>query len=125
MILDTNALSALADKDSALLEVISNASSLALPFVAYAEFRYGLLGSKRPAPGMQLLEQLACCIPLLLPDLKTIQQFSVIKDQLKRAGRPIPDDDIWIASLAVQHQMPVLSRDQRFDHITGIERVSW
>lgn len=64
MILDTNAVSALADRDASLHEVISEAPSLALSFVAYTEFRYGLLGTKRPAAGLKILEQLTACLPL-------------------------------------------------------------
>jgi tRNA(fMet)-specific endonuclease VapC len=44
---------------------------------------------------------------------------------LKRAGRPIPANDAWIAALALQHRLVVLSRDQHFDAVPGLERKSW
>lgn len=125
MILDTNALSAMADKDQSLMGVISAGAPLALPFIAFAEFRYGLLGSNRPEAGLQLLANLISIIPLLLPDLETLEEYAHIKDHLKRVGRTIPDNDIWIASLARQHAMPVLSRVRHFDFIPGIQRIDW
>jgi tRNA(fMet)-specific endonuclease VapC len=44
---------------------------------------------------------------------------------LRRLGRPIPANDAWIAALALQHRLPVLSRDEHFDVVVGIERKSW
>ncbi len=125
MILDTNALSAMADKDQSLMAVISAGSPLALSFIAFAEFRYGLLGSNRPEAGLQLLANLIANIPFLLPDIETLEGYAYIKDHLKRSGRTIPDNDIWIAALACQHAMPVLSRDRHFDFIPGIQRLEW
>jgi tRNA(fMet)-specific endonuclease VapC len=125
MILDTNAVSALAEKDSSLLNVIANAPCLVLSFIAHAEFEYGLLGSNRPNAGLKLLAQLADCIPLLLPDQRTLTHYARIKDELKQKGRPIPDNDIWIAALAQQHAMPILSRDRHFDFVEGIQRQDW
>ena len=125
MILDTNAVSALAERDKKLLKVISESDSLALSFIAHAEFRYGLLGSSRPDAGKKLLEALARTIPLLLPDSETIEHYAWIADQLKRNGRPIPTNDLWIAALARQHTLPILSQDRHFDHIPNITRRSW
>ena len=125
MILDTNAVSALAAKDRAILEVIAGCPSLCLPFIAYAEFRYGLVGSDRPEAGFRLLADLLANIPLLLPDPDTLDEYADIKDHLKRTGCRIPDNDIWIAALARQHALPVLSRDHHFDHVPDLQRLEW
>jgi tRNA(fMet)-specific endonuclease VapC len=45
--------------------------------------------------------------------------------KLKRSGRPIPANDAWIAALALEHGLPILSRDQHFDAVPGVERVSF
>jgi len=125
MILDTNAVSAIADQDQGLMGIIATCSSLSLSFIAVAEFRYGLLGSNRPEAGNQLLAELIANIPLLFPDLETLEAYAKIKDHLKRIGRIIPDKDIWIAALAHQHDMSVLSRDRHFDHIPDVHRQEW
>jgi tRNA(fMet)-specific endonuclease VapC len=44
---------------------------------------------------------------------------------LDTIGRPIPGNDAWIAALALQHRLPILSRDEHFDVVVGIERKSW
>lgn len=125
MIVDTNAVSAIAAKDQSILAAIAGVHSLHLPFIAYAEFRYGLLGSIRPKAGSRLLAALLANIPLLLPDLDTLEGYAQIKDNLKRGGRKIPENDIWIAALARQHNMPILSRDRHFDFVEGIQRLDW
>lgn len=125
MILDTNAISALADADPDIAQVLGDTTDAALPFIAYAEFRYGLHGSSRPEIGMQQLARLAKNLPLLFPDFDTLEIYALLKDQLKRNGRKIPDNDLWIAALAQQHDMPILSQDRHFDHVPGIQRIGW
>jgi tRNA(fMet)-specific endonuclease VapC len=44
---------------------------------------------------------------------------------LKRSGRPIPANDAWIAALALQHRLPVLSRDEHFDVVPDLDRRTW
>ena len=51
--------------------------------------------------------------------------YAGLRVALRRLGRPIPANDAWIAALALQHRLPVLSRDEHFDVVVGIERKSW
>ena len=125
MILDTNAVSAMADRNPALLQVIGAANQIMLSFVSAAEFRYGLLGSSKPDPGLQLIQRLEATIPVFFPDSQTLEHYAWIADHLKRKGRPIPHNDIWTAALARQHSLPILSTDRHFDFIDGIQRLAW
>ncbi|HEY8991062.1 MAG TPA: PIN domain-containing protein [Luteolibacter sp.] len=125
MILDTNAVSALAGRETSILRLLEKAPALSLSFVSVAEFRYGLHGSTRPEAGLALLEALATHVPVLFPDAETIGHYAWIADHLKRKGRPIPHNDVWTAALARQHALPVISRDRHFDFIDGIQRVEW
>lgn len=125
MILDTNAVSALADRDAGLLALLDGADRAFLSFVAVAEFRFGLLGSKKGEAGIIFLEALTASIPTLYPDAQTVDDYSRIADQLKRSDRPIPQNDMWTAALALQTGMPVLTMDRHFDFVEGIARVGW
>jgi predicted nucleic acid-binding protein len=125
MMLDTNAISALADENQSITAVLDKAITAALPYIAYAEFRYGLLGATRPEAGLQVLTQLQAALPLIFPDPDTLEIYAKLKDDLKRRGRKIPENDLWIAALARQHDMPVLSQDCHFDHVPGIRRIDW
>ncbi|MEM1178066.1 MAG: PIN domain-containing protein [Acidobacteriota bacterium] len=48
-----------------------------------------------------------------------------VRDDLRAAGRPIPENDVWIAALARQHGEPVVSRDQHFGFVPGLRTVRW
>lgn len=125
MILDTNAVSAMADRNPALLKVIGSANQIMLSFISVAEFRYGLLGSSKPQAGLNLIQRLEGTVPVYYPDSDTLAHYAWISDHLRRKGRPIPHNDIWTAALARQHSLTILSRDRHFDHVTGIQRLDW
>lgn len=125
MILDTNAVSALAAQDPAILILLEEAEDLAVSFVSMAEFQFGLLASTRPESGFALLEKLAAAVPVLFPNPETIAHYAWIADHLKRRGRPIPQNDMWTAALSRQYSLPILSRDRHFDFIDGLQRLEW
>lgn len=59
------------------------------------------------------------------PNLQTLPFYADVRMELKKAGTPIPANDVWIAALARQHGMPILSRDRHFDKVRGIARQDW
>ena len=125
MILDTNAISALLEDDEALHARIAAERTLYLPVIAIGEFRFGLLGSRLREP---LAEKLAAlvhdCVVLDVTETTT-PHYAELRHALKVAGTPIPANDLWIASLARQHALPILNRDGHFDNVPGIERIAW
>jgi tRNA(fMet)-specific endonuclease VapC len=54
---------------------------------------------------------------VLLPARETAEQYARLFVQLKRAGTPIPDNDLWIAALALEHDLTLITRDRHFQHI--------
>ena len=125
MILDTNAISALLEDDEAIHARIATERTLYLPVIAIGEFRFGLLGSR-------LREQLTEKLTALIRDCvvfdvseATTSHYADLRHALKIAGTPIPANDLWIAALARQHALPILSRDGHFDNVPGIERIAW
>jgi len=58
-------------------------------------------------------------------DESTTRCYADISLELRQAGRPIPTNDIWIAALCRQHELPLLSRDRHFDTLSGIQRLEW
>ena len=55
----------------------------------------------------------------------TAFHYAEIRLELKRTGTPIPANDLWIAALCRQHDLPLMSRDRHFDRVLGIRRVGW
>jgi tRNA(fMet)-specific endonuclease VapC len=125
LILDTNALSALADGNSAIELILNSADRLAVPVIVLGEFRYGIQQSRHRVQYEEWLLQALTRLQTVVVDEETADQYAQIRQHLKRIGRPIPSNDVWIASLARQHRMPILSRDAHFDWVTGLKRIVW
>lgn len=125
MILDTNALSAFVDGDAAVARVLRRQTSAAIPVIVLGEFQYGVAGSRhRQAYELWLARHLSSFDVLSVTE-ETAATYAGVRAALKRSGRAIPANDAWIAALALQHGLPVLSRDLHFDAVPGLEREDW
>lgn len=125
MILDTNALSAFIDGDAAVGAKLAAESRAALPVIVLGEFRYGISASRYRARYEAWLDQHARAFEILAVTEATTLSYARVRVALKRLGRPIPANDAWIAALALQHRLAVLSRDEHFEGIPGIRREDW
>ena len=125
MILDTNALSAFVDGEAGVGDALRREARAAIPVIVLGEFRYGIAESRhRAAYEAWLATQLPHFEILAVTD-ETAIAYAGLRVALRRRGRPIPANDAWIAALALQHRLPVLSRDEHFDAVAGVERKSW
>ena len=125
MILDTNGLSAIADGDPALEPILRNAAEIAVPVIVLGEYRYGIQQSRDRRRYEQWLTESIRDYRVLDVDEETAISYASLRSELKRAGTPIPSNDVWIAALCRQYSFPVLSRDRHFDLVRGIERIDW
>jgi predicted nucleic acid-binding protein len=125
VILDTNALSAFADGDAGVGDALRTQARAAIPVVVLGEFRYGIAQSRRRSSYEAWLDSYLVHFDVLSVTDETAVTYAALRVALKRSGRPIPANDAWIAALALQHRLPVLSRDEHFDAVPGLDRKSW
>ena len=125
MILDTNALSAFIDGEPAVGDVLRRQASAAIPVIVLGEFRYGIAASRHRAQYEAWLTAHLRHFEILEVTEETTFAYAAVRAAVKRLGRPIPANDAWIAALAVQHRLPILSRDRHFDDLPEIERRGW
>jgi tRNA(fMet)-specific endonuclease VapC len=125
VILDTNAVSALADGSVALEKALGGTDVLSVPVVVLGEFGFGILGSRHRARYEAWLTELMENCRVLPIEVDTARHYAALRLDLKRRGRPVPSNDVWIAALAVEHGLQVVSRDEHFDVITGVHRIGW
>ncbi len=123
MILDTNALSALADGNSAVEAPMMLADRLVVPVVVLGEFVFGIRQSRHRGRYEDWLRRRLRLVDIAAVSSRTAHHYAEIRLELKRAGRPIPANDVWIAALARQHALPLLSRDTHFDAVRDLERI--
>ena len=125
MILDTNALSAAADDDPAVIALLARAEQVAIPVIVLGEYRHGIAQSRNRAIYENWLTGLLRdCLVLDIQE-PTTHYYADLVLELKRKGKPIPTNDIWIAALCRQHSLPLLSRDRHFDVVAGNKRIEW
>ncbi len=125
MILDTNALSAFVDGDAAVGDVLRQQARACLPVIVLGEFRYGIAQSRHRAAYEQWLQSHLRHFDVLPVTEATTASYATLRVALRKQGTPIPANDAWIAALALQHRLPVLSRDQHFDSVPRLERKDW
>jgi predicted nucleic acid-binding protein len=125
MILDTNALSALADGDEALDARLADTPVLSVPVIALGEYRYGIQASRHRSAYEGWLEENLPHFELLPVTEMTARVYARLRQELKTLGRPIPENDLWIAALAREHRRPLLSRDRHFSGVPHLEVRSW
>jgi len=119
MILDTNALSAFADGVPPVVQQIAAAEELHIPVIVLGEYRFGIATSRRRREYEAWLIRGRAFWDVLQVVEETATHYAMIRQQLKKAGTPLPANDVWIAALAQQHALPVLSHDAHFDACHG------
>ena len=125
MILDTNALSAIADGDVALMPILRQATGVAVPVIVLGEYRYGIQQSRDRQRYEQWLTESIRSYRILDVDEASAISYAAIRTALKKARTPIPSNDARIAALCRQHSFSLLRRDRHFDLVRGIKRIDW
>ena len=89
------------------------------------ELYYGAFKSARTENNIARIDEFAADNTVLLCDTATAQQYGFIKNQLRANGKPIPENDIWIAAIAKQYQLRLVTRDNHFQHIDELAIEQW
>ena len=125
LILDTNALAAVADGDGDVATLLSAADRVAIPVIVLGEYWFGILQSRRQGEYERWLADTLSVTPVFEITETTTRHYAAIRLDLKRSGKPIPSNDLWIAALCREHRFDLLSRDAHFDWVKGLNRVEW
>ena len=125
MMLDTNALSAWAEGDPALLRILPKDRVWHLPVIVLGEFLYGIRRSRERPQLDRWLEAVKETCTLAVVDEDTATHYADIREELRAAATPIPENDLWIAALCRQHRLALASRDAHFDHVRTLKRAAW
>lgn len=124
-VLDTNVFVAYFNGDPAVIDKIIAARDVIVPVVALGELQYGAAASQRSQENHVRIRELLSWARLAICDDVTAEFYGEIKASLRLKGRPIPDNDIWIAATAMQFGLPLVSRDEHFRHISSLDWQAW
>ena len=124
-LLDTNIIIALFAQEETVRQRLSEASEVLVSCIVMGELYYGAQKSTHAMANVRRIDDLALTSTMLGYDLETARHYGRIKNQLRAKGRPIPENDIWLAALAAQHRLTLVTRDDHFDEIDTISTESW
>lgn len=123
-LLDTNAAIALLNRDGVFLHRFVG-RDFCLSIVSLGEPSFGAAKSQRPEENTRSIRELVNAVILkpLTPDVAAV--YGALKHRLRAAGRPVPDNDLWIAATAIKHDLALFSRDKHFEGIEGLKLEAW
>jgi tRNA(fMet)-specific endonuclease VapC len=123
--LDTNAYVALHAGDPQLVEEIRTADVVGVPIVVLGELWFGFMNGSKLRQNTKTLERFMATprVQVLQLDTQTTRLFGETAMLLRKAGKPIQQNDIWIAALCKQHGFALATRDQGFRHVLGLNLV--
>ena len=124
-LLDTNIVIALFANDEAVLENLQRAAEVFIPCIVVGELCYGAHKSSRVKANLKRIDELAASNVILSCDAATARQYGIIKHQLRQKGHPIPENDLWIAALALQYSAVLVTRDSHFGEIDNLSITGW
>jgi tRNA(fMet)-specific endonuclease VapC len=123
--LDTNIVSALLKGESTIADQIDAAESVFLPIIVVGELYYGAAFSSQVDKNTEDIRKITSRYPILSLDEDTTIAYGSIKTGLRRKGKPIPENDIWIAAIAIQNDLVLVTRDNHFKEIDGLPLIAW
>jgi len=124
-LLDTNILIALFANDKAVKSHLAKAEEVFIPNIAVGELFYGAWKSARTQKNLRQIEELIAETPVLGCGVETARLYGRIKNSLRLKGQPIPENDIWIAAIALEHNLTLVTRDAHFAEIADLQTTTW
>ena len=124
-LLDTNIVIALFAEDPSIMERLQEAESVFIPSIVLGELFFGAYKATHVDENVARISDFAATSAVLACDAATGRNYGQIKVRLQEKGRPIPENDIWIAAIARQHDLTLVSRDTHFDEVENLKAEAW
>lgn len=123
--LDTNAYSDGARGVPRVVDVLRTADRIYMPFVVLGELRAGFRGGSRGRKNEGVLASFlgSSRVHPLLADEQTTHHYADLFGYLRARGTPVPTNDLWIAALAMQHDLLLVTRDAHFAKLPQLGRI--
>jgi len=124
-LLDTNIIIALFASEASIINNLVQADEVFIPSIVIGELHYGARKSGRFQENLERLEELVANSAIIDCDSTTARQYGDVKNRLRIKGRPLPENDVWIAALALQYSLTLVTRDAHFQEVENLQTVVW
>ena len=123
-VIDTNVITRLLTKDPLAVSLIQKIDNLFTSSIVIGELYFAAANSSKSEANLKSFKEVVSCMEIIPVDDAVCVSYAKIKLELKKKGRPIPDNDIWIAACAHAYGLSVATFDQHFSEISQIELIS-
>lgn len=123
-LLDTNIIIALFADEEIVKDNLAQASEVFIPSIVIGELYYGARKSRRVEKNLARVDELVAGSTVLMCDAETARQYGEVKNKLRLKGRPLPENDVWITALTLQHALILVTRDA-FQEVENLQTVAW
>jgi len=120
LLLDTNIISDLNDNVPETLELLASAEEIFTSVIAAGELFYGIENSTRRKENFSFYTDFFQSGAVLDVTLDTASIYGTLKTNLRQKGKPFPENDIWMAAIAIQNELTLLTRDNHFTSLDGL-----
>jgi tRNA(fMet)-specific endonuclease VapC len=124
-LLDTNIIIALFAGEVSIQKRLAQAEEVFVSSIVLGELYFGAFKSTKVAENTARIDEFAVNNIVLSCDMDTARWYGLIKNQLRQKGFPIPENDIWIAAIAQQRDLILVTRDDHFSIVENLRREIW
>ena len=109
-----------------VVDFLVRCDEIVVPAAVVAELAHGFHKARNPREQQLALERFLARpgIVFRAADQAVAMRWGFLADLLRRKGRPIPVNDVWIAATAFETGSVLLSYDHHFDAIEGLLRLA-
>lgn len=124
-LLDTNIVIALFKNDNLVINKITEAKEIFISNITVGEMYFGAYKSSKVENNIKQIDSFVASNKILNCDSTTAKHYGQIKNKLKIKGKPIPENDVWIAAIAMQYDLILVSRDKHLQEIENLSLQKW
>ena len=124
-LLDTNIVIAFFAGDAEVKSQFASADKVGIPSIVLGELYFGAEKSEQVQQNITRTDDFASQIVVLACDADTARWYGIVRNRLRVKGRPIPEGDIWIAAVALQYDMILVTRDSHFNDVQDLKLERW
>lgn len=122
--LDTNIVIAFLNNDENIIETLNDITDIYLPITVVGELIFGTINSNRVKKNSLKLQGFIDSCEILNINELIANEYASIRLQLKQIGRPIPENDIWIAATCKVNNIPLITRDKHLTYVENLEVIT-
>lgn len=124
-LLDTSVVIELINGNPSVVSRVVPGTEVYLPYVAIGKLYFGAYRSSRVRANLTQITLLTLDNTVLFSNMETARRYGLVRADLTGKGQSIPDNDIWIAAIALEYNLVLVTRDAHFDNVDNLPIERW